>query len=315
MTAHVGPWDERAWYGMEVPTMLSIERPDLDVVYGSGLPFDATRLLVEDYVGGPLAVRGRAMPLLADLLQGPPYRLLLHALLAGLEIGAVDVDWPRAPGIPVLPELLPILPRLRPGYDAVPGIMLGTAELRRRFPDPPPITVFYQDCAPNLTLTDWPTDRLHTMRYGDGLDAAWRLARTEYMVLLAPGLHPEGPGWLRALMSLAMESGTGLAGATPDALVQHETLTLPFRAVATRRSALAEIGGIDPRYSSDIAIVDICLRLGQLGLRIAGTPHASLTGPPRPTPSSADLARLLFTWPAFLRSNLTRPLPWDAYVG
>ena len=312
MTGHAGPWDETAWYGMEVPAALSTERPDLDVVYGGGPAFDPTRLLAEDYVGGPLAVRGRAMPVLADLLQGPPYRLLLHALLAGLEIGRIDVPGPKLPGIPVLPELLLMLPRLRPGCDAVPGLQPGTAELRRRFPNPPPVTVLYQGPTPNLTFTDWPSDRLHAINYDAGVDAAWRLAGTEYLVLLAPFMQPQGSGWLRALMTLAAEDGTGLAGATPDARVQHETLVLPFRAVATRRSLLVEMGGIDPRYGCDLAVADLCLRLRRVGLRVAGSPHAAVTGPARPGPSPADLARLRLTWPAMLRPDLAGvPLPWD----
>ncbi|WP_158743141.1 glycosyltransferase family 2 protein [Acidisphaera sp. L21] len=308
MSAHTTPYDEAAWYGMKVPAALSVERPDLDVVYAGRPAFDPTRLLAEDYVGGPLAVRGRAMPLLEGLLQAPPYRLLLHALLAGLEIGSIDVDWPKTPGIPVLAELLPILPRLRPGCDAVPGRTHGTAELRRRFPNPPPVTVLHQNPALDLTFTDWPADCLQAISYTAGLDTAWRLARTEYLVLLAPGMQPQGPGWLRALMTLAGEDGTGLAGITPDALVQHETLVLPFYAVATRYSLMAEMGGIDPRYGCDMAVADLCLRLRQLGLRIAGTPHAAVTGPRRPSPSSADLARLRLTWPAILRADATAAL-------
>lgn len=313
MTPQADCWDEAAWYGMEVPAALSIERPDLDVAYGTGPAFDPTRLLVEDYVGGPLAVRGRAMPLLAHLMPGPPYRLLLHALLVGLEIGRIDADWPKVPGIAVLPELLRMLPRLRPGCDAVPGLMPGTAELRRRFPDPPPVTVLHQGPAPDLSVIDWPADCLTAMRCDAGLDAAWRLADTEHLVLLAPGMQPQGPGWLRALMTLAAEQGTGLTGATPDCLVQHETLVLPFRALATRRSLLAEAGGIDPTYGCDMALADFCLRLRRLGLRIAGTPHAVVTGPDRPAPTSADLARLRLAWPALLQPDLAgTPLPWES---
>ncbi len=313
MTLQAGGWDEAAWYGMEVPAALAAERPDLDVVYGNGPAFDPTRLLAQDYVGGPLAVRGRAMPLLAGMMRDPPYRLLLQALLAGLEIGRIDADWPQLPSVPVLPELLPVLPRLRPGCDAVPGLLPGTAELRRRFADPPPVTVLHGGPAPELAMTDWPGDRLHTIRCEAGLDAAWRLAGTEFLVLLAPGMQPQGPGWLRALMTLAAERGNGLAGATPGCSVQHETLVLPFRAVATRRSLLAEAGGISPAYGCDLALAELCLRLRQLGLRITGTPHAAVTGPDRPAPASAELARLRLTWPALLRPDLAgSPLPWDS---
>jgi hypothetical protein len=311
MTQGTSAWDEAAWYGMEVPAAVSTERPDLDVVYCGGPAFDPTRLLAEDYVGGPLAVRGRAMTLLAPLMEGPAYRLLLHALLTGLEVGRIDGDWPKLPGISVLPELLPVLARLRPGCDAVPGLVPGTAELRRRFPDPPPVTVLYQGPVPDLSFTDWPAGRLHIIDGSAGLDAAWRLANTEYVVLLAAGMQPQGPGWLRALMTLAAEYGTGLAGATPDSLVQHEALVLPFRAVATRRSVLAEIGGFDPNYGCDMALADLCLRLRQLGLRVAGTPHAAVNGPARPVSSRADLARLRLTWPALLQPDLAgSPLPW-----
>jgi hypothetical protein len=312
MTQHTGPWDEMAWYGMDVPATMTTTRPDLDVVYGGGLAFDPTRLLAEDYLGGPVAVRGRAMDLLGKYLHGPSYRLILHALAAGLEIGRIDVHWPRHAGISVLPELLPILPKLRPGCDAVPGLRPGTAELRRRFPDPPPVTVLYQGLQPELTLTDWPADRLHVKPYKAGLEAAWREAETDFLVLLAPGMQPQGPDWLRALMTLAVEDGTGLAGATPDALVQHETLVLPFVAVATRCAVLAEMSGVDSRYSSDMAVADLCLRLRQVGLRIAGTPHAAVTGPTRPAPSGGDLSRLRLTWQAILRPEVAGCLPpWD----
>ena len=294
------PWDESAWYGMSVPAGLSADRPDLDVVYGGGPAFDPTRLLVEDYIGGPLAIRGRAMPHLANWTGGPPYRLLLHALLAGLEIGRVDIAGPIMPGIPVLSELRPLLPRLCPGCEAVPGLLPGTAELRRRFPIPPPVTVLYDGRVPDFTATDWPGNALSALSYHAGLDSAWRAATTEYLVLLAPGMQPQGPNWLRALLTLAAEEGTGLVGATPGAPVQHEALMLPFRAIVTRPALLAELGGFDLHHSQDVALADLCLRVRQLGLRVAGTPHAAVVGPERPVLSPVDRAWLRLKWPTLL---------------
>lgn len=196
-----------------------------------------------------------------------------------------------------------------------------------------------------LAATDWPMDRLRVL-VGDDTDRAgtfaggrwpfavrrietprtegeafnyaakmnrlWRAAETEHLVLLNDDVTVTGPGWLKAMMTFAMEADVGGVGARllfPDGRVQHAGIpgglfgaaghawlgepagrptyqdwavvqrdwSMVTGAVfATRRSALEAVNGFDERFSLEFNDVDLCLRLRLMGLRIVCTPFAEM---------------------------------------
>jgi hypothetical protein len=168
----------------------------------------------------------------------------------------------------------------------------------------------------------WPFDleRIVTARaadesfnYAKKVNALWRAARTEYIIILNDDLVVREAGWIRALMTFAMDEAVGGVGARllyPDATIQHagmpvgvlgpcthafigmpaseptyqnwalvhrEWSVVTGAVFATRRSVLAQVNGLDERFSLNYNDVDLCLRLRSLGYRIVYSPHAELT--------------------------------------
>lgn len=149
--------------------------------------------------------------------------------------------------------------------------------------------------------------------YAKKINALWRAARTEYLIILNDDLQVRQPQWIRALMTFAVDESVGGVGARllfPNetiqhagmplgvlgpcthafigrpaskptyqnwALVQREWSTVTGAVFATRRSVLAQVSGFDERFSLNYNDVDLCLRLRLLGYRIVYTPHAELT--------------------------------------
>lgn len=197
----------------------------------------------------------------------------------------------------------------------------------------------------SLCQTDWPTDRLRVMigddvadgeayeagswpfqlqriitarqtgesfNYARKINMLWHAARTEHLVIMNDDLLVRGKGWLRSLMTFAMDDGVGGVGARllyPDGTIQHAGMpagvlgpcTHAFIGIpatrptyqnwavvhrewsmvtgalfATRRSVLEQVNGLDERFSLNFNDVDLCLRLRLLGYRIVYTPHAEL---------------------------------------
>jgi hypothetical protein len=149
--------------------------------------------------------------------------------------------------------------------------------------------------------------------YARKLNALWPRAKTDHLIILNDDLLVRGPGWIKALMTFAVDDGVGGVGARllyPDdriqhagmplgvggacahafigagptsptyqdwAIVQREWSVVTGAVFATRRSLLAQVNGFDERFSLDYNDVDLCLRLRLLGYRIVYTPHAELT--------------------------------------
>jgi GT2 family glycosyltransferase len=159
-------------------------------------------------------------------------------------------------------------------------------------------------------------------------------ARGEFLVFLNNDTLPR-PGWLEALLAeVEADSEVGAVGAKllyPDGRLQHAGVAfarhgcVPFnlyrnapgdlpaanrrrelRAVtaacmAVSRRAFERVGGFDAGYRNGFEDVDLCLRLGELGLRIVYQPACVVVHLEGQTPGRADfdqanLARLLERW-------------------
>src|SRR3954462_5070607 len=141
-------------------------RPEVDLFYGDEViaggsngpwqyickpEFDETQLIAQDYIGLPVAVRHGAMTELGGLPPPGPlqiYEMLLRARSKGLDIGRITevlaVTPHAAPRVLVHDRLAvlrrALLPR-RADCEVVPGLTATTAELRRRFDNPPHVTL------------------------------------------------------------------------------------------------------------------------------------------------------------------------------
>ncbi len=151
-------------------------------------------------------------------------------------------------------------------------------------------------------------------------------ARGAVLLMLAPGLQPFGPGWLRELVSHALRPEIGAAGGRldrPDGRILQSGLVLDpdriaqtvsprsdpddpgyfgqFRlprtvsalsldCLAIRRDLFMACGGFDAACGP-YADVDLCLRLASRGLRCVWTPHARLRYQRLPARTSRRVAR------------------------
>lgn len=186
---------------------------------------------------------------------------------------------------------------------------------------------------------------------GGALRRVAEAASGEVLVLLAPGLLPEEPGWLRELVSLALRPGIGAVGATlagPDGRLRHAgyvlgaggalvgenplmrglSLGLPgyagqFRlvrdvvavsgeAMAIRRELYLERGGPEAG-PAPWADLDLGLRLREAGLRNLWTPYAALIGAPDPQGGPASDPAVRAAAEAALRARWGRALERDPF--
>ncbi len=149
--------------------------------------------------------------------------------------------------------------------------------------------------------------------YAAKMNRLWRVAPSDYLVLMNDDLIPQRRDWLRALMTFAMDPEVGGVGARllyPDGKIQHagmaggvmgscthvfigqqasvatyggwaevhrEWSMVTGAVFATRKSLLERVNGYDERFALEFNDVDLCLRMRQLGLRIVYTPFAELT--------------------------------------
>jgi hypothetical protein len=253
------------------------------------------------------------------------------------------------PGCRATPGLAQGAIEIQRDFDIFPEITLVIPTRQARAPDdgegsgdqPMVLSLLHGICR-----SDWPMDRL-TVLIGDDLDdgtiyqsrswpfrldrvvtgrvppgafnyarklnALWPMAATDHLIILNDDLRVRGAGWIKALMTFAVDDGVGGVGARllyPDdriqhagmplgvagtcahafigakatsptyqdwAVVQREWSTVTGAVFATRRSLLAQVNGFDERFPLDYNDVDLCLRLRLLGYRIVYTPHAELT--------------------------------------
>jgi hypothetical protein len=199
--------------------------------------------------------------------------------------------------------------------------------------------------------SDYPFDlqRVVTQRppgvpfnYAAKMNALWKQARTEHLVLINDDVLVTGPGWLRALMTFAMNEDVGGVGARllfGDGTIQHagmpgglfgahawifqpadaptyndwalvhrEWSMVTGAVFATRRSVLDLVDGFDERFSLEFNDVDLCLRLKLLGYKIIYTPFAELVHHERSSrrdalPGGDQMALYLKRWSELLTDD------------
>jgi GT2 family glycosyltransferase len=152
--------------------------------------------------------------------------------------------------------------------------------------------------------------RFHLARW---VNVAAAAASGDHLLVLHDDVQPHEPGWMEAMLELAVQPWIGAVGAKllgPDGTLQHVGLVLglgglagaPFRGFAadtvgyysgancirnysavsgaclmTRRDVFERVGGFDEALSGPGADVDYGLRVGEAGLRVVFTPYATLT--------------------------------------
>jgi GT2 family glycosyltransferase len=145
------------------------------------------------------------------------------------------------------------------------------------------------------------------------MNRLWRMARSEYLVLMNDDLVIRRADWLLALMTFAVNEEVGGVGARllypnntiehggmclgvqgpcahafigrPEALrtyqnwaeVHREWSTVTGAVFGVRKRVLQQVNGFDEHFSLDYNDVDLCLRLRLLGYRIVYTPFAEFT--------------------------------------
>ncbi len=148
--------------------------------------------------------------------------------------------------------------------------------------------------------------------YAAKMNQLWRMADSEYVVLMNDDLTVRTADWLQSLMTFAVDPEVGGVGARliyPDGRLQHagmaggvmdacthvfisqpstshtygnwgevhrEWSMVTGAVFATRKSVLEYINGFDEGFALDFNDVDMCLRMRLLGLRIVYTPFAEL---------------------------------------
>jgi GT2 family glycosyltransferase len=148
--------------------------------------------------------------------------------------------------------------------------------------------------------------------YAAKMNSLWRQTETEHMVLMNDDVVVREPGWLRALMTFAMDEEVGGAGArllygdgrlqhagipgglfgacahawmgqaprdptyNDWALVHREWSMVTGAVFATRRAVLERLNGFDERFTLEFNDIDLCLRMGLIGYKIVYTPFAEL---------------------------------------
>lgn len=188
-----------------------------------------------------------------------------------------------------------------------------------------------------------------------------REARGEFLLFLSSDASPLAEDWLETLLGHAQRDEVGAVGArllgaegavrhagyvvgtTGGALhafwgfpadhpgywdfarVERNCSAVSGECLMMRRGEFLEAGGFDPSFADALADVDLCLRLGERGLRVVWTPHATLklavsreqAGPHAAAAESEAARRFRRRWPSlfergdpFYNPHLTRT-GWD----
>nr|WP_253201138.1 glycosyltransferase [Sphingomonas quercus] len=179
--------------------------------------------------------------------------------------------------------------------------------------------------------------------YAAKMNGLWRAAETEQLVFLNDDLIPEDGGWLKALLTFAVERDVGGVGARlsyEDGRVQHAGI-MPYAGrvghawagradfagtyqdwalaqrqwsmvtgavFATRASAMAAVNGFDEAFTLEYNDIDLCLRLRAAGYRIVYTPAARLVHAEKASrgevlPRGDEIAAFLARWQEWLADD------------
>jgi glycosyltransferase involved in cell wall biosynthesis len=157
------------------------------------------------------------------------------------------------------------------------------------------------------------------------LNAAWRSTDSDYLLFTHSDIIVQDPRWLTVLLEQAQLDEVAFVGCTvtdQDRLPQscgvtfvggeptdvssvrwpviRDVSALSGACVMIGRAKLDRLGGFDERYSTGVAVIDVCLRAIQRGRYNVFTPLTSVThlGGVWDHPDSADVRRLKQTWGA-----------------
>ena len=180
--------------------------------------------------------------------------------------------------------------------------------------------------------------------YAAKANFAVAVCRTEHLVLLNDDMEVINADWLTSLLELSQNPELGAVGARllhADGTLQHvgcligvnggsahvyhsfpgdfvgyngfTHLIRNYSAVtgaclATRKSVLAEVGGMDERFAVDFNDTDLCLKIIERGYRIVYTPYASLfhfegMSARRTTQNPEERRRFVARWPRYMEND------------
>ncbi|WP_294389647.1 rhamnan synthesis F family protein [uncultured Sphingomonas sp.] len=179
--------------------------------------------------------------------------------------------------------------------------------------------------------------------YAAKMNQLWRAAETEQLLFINDDVQPTDAGWLKALMSFAVDRTVGGVGARllfedgtlqhagfgPHnecaahvwvyrrraagtyqgwALTQREWSMVTGAVFATRRSLMEEVGGFDEAFTLEYNDTDLCLRLRLLGYRIVYNPAAELIHTEKASrgerlPPGDTTARFLARWKPWIDND------------
>jgi O-antigen biosynthesis protein len=194
-----------------------------------------------------------------------------------------------------------------------------------------------------LRRIETPRPDSEPFNYAAKMNRLWRAAQTEQILFINDDVLPTDAGWLKALMSFAVDPTVGGVGARllfedgslqhagfgPHnecaahvwvyrrraegtyqgwALTQREWSMVTGAVFATRRSLMEEVQGFDEDFSLEYNDTDLCLRLRLLGYRIVYNPLAEMIHTEKASrgermPPGDTTARFLTRWKPWIDAD------------
>jgi GT2 family glycosyltransferase/glycosyltransferase involved in cell wall biosynthesis len=173
---------------------------------------------------------------------------------------------------------------------------------------------------------------------------ALRVCRTEHLVLMNDDMEIINPEWLSSLLELSQEPEIGAVGARllhADGSIQHVGCVIGIcgasahvyhsapgnfigyngfthvirnyaavtgACLATRKSVVAQMGGLDESFAVDFNDTDLCLRMIEAGYRVVYTPYAQLfhfegASAQRTKQNPDEYRRFVARWARFMEND------------
>ena len=180
--------------------------------------------------------------------------------------------------------------------------------------------------------------------YAAKANYALKVCRTEHLVMLNDDMEVINEEWLTSLLEISQDPEVGAVGARllhADGTIQHvgcvigvnngaahvyhsfpgdfvgyngfTHLIRNYSAVtgacfATRKSVLAQVGGLDESFAIDFNDIDLCLKVIESGYRIVYTPYCSLfhfegASAKRVTQNSEERRRFVTRWARYMEND------------
>jgi GT2 family glycosyltransferase/glycosyltransferase involved in cell wall biosynthesis len=180
--------------------------------------------------------------------------------------------------------------------------------------------------------------------YAAKANYALRICRTEHLVLLNDDMEVINEDWLTSLLELSQDPEVGAVGARllhADGTIQHvgcvigvnngtahvyhsfpgdfigyngfTHLIRNYSAVtgaclATRKSVMSQVGGLDESFAIDFNDTDLCLKILESGYRIVYTPYSSLfhfegASAKRVTQNADERRRFVARWARYMEND------------